>query len=99
MRLISSGSNTPGTNFYQATGEFANTLLDADFVISKGQGNLFTTLGLKKDTFYLLLSKGMTSEHVTGVFADQTKVIDGLILAYVPGGTRLNRTLKDFCAL
>ncbi len=98
VRLISSGSNTPGTNFYQATGEFANTLLDADFVISKGQGNLFTTLGLKKDTFYLLLSKGMTSEQVTGVFADQTKVIDGLILAYVPGGTRLNRTFKDFCA-
>ena len=97
VRLISSGSNTPGTNFYQATGEFANVLLDVDFVISKGQGNLFTTLGLKKDTFYLLLSKGMTSEHVTGVFADQTKVIDGLILAYVPGGTHLDRTLKEFC--
>ena len=97
VRLISSGSNTPGTNLYQATGEFANALLDADLVISKGQGNLFTTLGLKKDTFYLLLSKGMTSEHVTGVFADQTKVIDGLILAYVPSGTRLDRTLKDFC--
>ena len=99
VRLISSGSNTPGTNFYQATGEFANALLDADFVISKGQGNLFTTLGLKKDAFYLLLSKGMTSEHVTGVFADQTKVIDGLILAYVPGGTRLDRTLKEFCQI
>ena len=97
VRLISSGSNTPGTNFYQATGEFANALLDADFVISKGQGNLFTTPGLKKDTFYLLLSKGMTSEHLTGVIADQSKVIDGLILAYVPGGTRLDRTLKEFC--
>ena len=97
VRLISSGSNTPGTNFYQATGEFANALLDADLVISKGQGNLFTTSGLKKDTFYLLLSKGMTSEHVTGVFANQTKVIDGLILAYVPGETRLDRTLKEFC--
>ena len=98
VRLISSGSNTPGTNFYQATEEFTNALLDADLVISKGQGNLFTTLGLKKDTFYLLLSKGMTSEHLTGVFADQSKVIDGLILAYVPGGTRLDRTLKEFCA-
>ena len=98
VRLISSGSNTPGTNFYQATGEFANALLDADLVISKGQGNLFTTSGLKKDTFYLLLSKGMTAEDMTGVIADQGKVIDGLILAYVPGGTRLDRTLKDFCA-
>lgn len=95
--LIASGSNTVGTNLYQATGEFANALLDADLVISKGQGNLFTTLGLKKDTFYLLLSKGVTAERLTGVVPDQNQVIDGLILAYVQGGTRLDRTLKEFC--
>ncbi len=99
VRLISSGSNTVGTNLYQATGEFANALLDADLVISKGQGNLFTTSGLKKDTFYLLLSKGVTAERLTGVVPDQSRVIDGLILAYVPGGTRLDRTLKEFCTI
>jgi len=98
VHLISSGSNTVGTNLYQATGEFANALLDADLVISKGQGNLFTTLGLKKDAFYLLLSKGVTAERLTGVVPDQDQLIDGLILAYVPGGTRLDRTLKEFCA-
>ena len=97
VRLISSGSNTVGTNLYQATGEFTNALLDADLVISKGQGNLFTTLGLKKNTFYLLLSKGVTAEHLTGVVPEQSQVIDGLILAYVPSGTQLNQTLKDFC--
>ncbi len=97
VHLISSGSNTVGTNLYQGTGEFANALLNADLVISKGQGNLFTTLGLKKDTFYLLLSKGVTAERLTGVIPDQNQVIDGLILAYVPGGTRLDRTLKEFC--
>ena len=97
--LISSGSNTVGTNLYQGTGEFANALLDADLVISKGQGNLFTTLGLKKDTFYLLLSKGVTAERLTGVVPNQDRVIDGLILAYVPGGTRLDRTLKEFCTI
>ena len=97
VHLISSGSNTVGTNLYQGTGEFANALLDADLVISKGQGNLFTTLGLKKDTFYLLLSKGVTAERLTGIVPDQNQVIDGLILAYVPGGTRLDRTLKEFC--
>ena len=96
--LISSGSNTVGTNLYQGTGEFANALLDADLVISKGQGNLFTTLGLKKDAFYLLLSKGVTAERLTGVVPNQDRVIDGLILAYVSGGTRLDRTLKEFCA-
>ena len=97
VNLISSGSNTVGTNLYQATGEFANALLDADLVISKGQGNLFTTLGLKKDIFYLLLSKGVTAERLTGVIPDQNQVIDGLILAYVPCGTRLDQTLKEFC--
>ena len=95
--LISSGSSTVGTNLHQGTGEFANALLDADLVISKGQGNLFTTLGLKKNTFYLLLSKGVTAERLTGVVPDQNRVIDGLILAYVPGRTRLDRTLKEFC--
>ena len=98
VQLISSGSNTVGTNLYQATGEFANALLDADLVVSKGQGNFFTTLGLKKDAFYLLLSKGVTAERLTGVIPDQSRVIDGLIFAYVPGGTRLDRTLKEFCA-
>lgn len=97
VHFISSGSNTVGTNLYQATEEFANALLDADFVISKGQGNLFTTLGLKKDAFYLLLSKGVTAEHLTGVVPNQNRVIDGLILAYVPGETQLDRTLKEFC--
>ena len=97
VHLISSGSNTVGTNLYQATAEFTNALLDADLVISKGQGNLFTTLGLRKNTFYLLLSKGMTAERLTGVVPNQNQVIDGLILAYVPSGIRLNRTLKDFC--
>ena len=94
VHLISSGSNTVGTNLYQATGEFTNALLDADLVISKGQGNLFTTLGLTKDIFYLLLSKGVTAERLTGVVPDQNQVIDGLILAYVPNGTRLDWTLK-----
>ena len=97
VHLISSGSNTVGTNLYQATREFANALLDADLVISKGQGNLFTTLGLKKDIFYLLLSKGVTAERLTGIVPDQNQVIDGLILAYVPGGTQLDQSLKEFC--
>ena len=97
VHFISSGSNTVGTNLYQATAEFTNALLDADLVISKGQGNLFTTLGLKKDAFYLLLSKGVTAERLTGVVSNRNRGIDGLILAYVPGETRLDRTLKEFC--
>ena len=97
VSLISSGSKTIGTNLYQATGEFANALLDADVVISKGQGNFYTTQGLKRDSFHLLLSKGVTAERSTGVVVNRDEVVDGLILAYVPSGTRLTGTLKQFC--
>lgn len=95
--LCSSGSKTVGTNLYQATPSFVNVVLDAELVISKGQGNFYTTQGLKRDTFYLLLSKGVTAERFTGVLPDPNKVIDGLILAYVPAGTRLEGTLAEFC--
>ena len=97
VRLMSSGAKTIGTNLYQGTPEFFNALLGVDLVISKGQGNFFTTPGWAKDTFYLLLSKGVTAERSTGVIADRDLLIDGLILAYVPGETRRNATLRDLC--
>ena len=97
VSLCSSGSKTVGTNLYQATPSFANRLLDSELVVSKGQGNFYTTQGLKRDTFYLLLSKGITAERFTGVVSDPDKAIDGLILAYVPAGTKLESTLAAFC--
>ena len=97
VSLSSSGSKTTGTNLYQATPSFVNLLLDAELVISKGQGNFYTTQGLRRDTFYLLLSKGVTAERCTGVVSDPNKVIDGLILANVPAGTKLDGTLAEFC--
>ena len=97
VKLMSSGAQTIGTNLYQGTPEFFNALLEADLVISKGQGNFFTTPGWKKDTFYLLLSKGVTAERSTGVIADRNLLIDGLILAYVPGGTKRVAPLRELC--
>ena len=97
VSLCSSGSKTVGTNLYQATPSFANVLLDSELVVSKGQGNFYTTQGLKRDTFYLLLSKGVTAERFTGVVPDPNKVVDGLILAYVPAGIKLESTLAAFC--
>ena len=97
VKLMSSGAKTIGTNLYQGTPEFFNALLDADLVISKGQGNFFTTPGWTKDTFYLLLSKGVTAEQSTGVIADRNLLIDGLILSYVPGGTKRGVPLRDIC--
>ena len=95
VKLMSSGAQTIGTNLYQGTPEFFDALLEADLVISKGQGNFFTTPGWAKDTFYLLLSKGVTAERSTGVVADRNLLIDGLILAYVPGRTQRYTTLWD----
>ena len=97
VKLMSSGAKTIGTNLYQGTPEFFNALLEADLVISKGQGNFFTTPGWVKDTFYLLLSKGMMAEQSTGVVADRNLPVDGLILAYVPAGTRRDAPLLDIC--
>ena len=97
VRLISSGARTIGTNLYHGTPEFFNALLETDIVISKGQGNFFTTPGWKKDTYYLLLSKGVTAERSTGVVADRSLPIDGLILAYLPGGTERTATLRELC--
>ena len=99
VRLMSSGAKTIGTNLYHGTPEFFNALSEADIVISKGQGNFFTTPGWKKDTFYLLLSKGMTAEQSTGVVADRSLPIDGLILAYLPGGTARVAPLLDLCKM
>ena len=48
VSLMSSGAITIGTNLYQGTPEFFNALLEADLVISKGQGNFFTTPGMVK---------------------------------------------------
>ena len=97
LRLLSSGAITIGTNLYQAAPEFVNALSEADLVISKGQGNFYTTPGWAKDTFYLLLSKGLTAEQSTGVVADRNLPIDGMILAYLPGGTRRVAPLRELC--
>ncbi len=97
VTFISSGAKTIGTNLYQATPEFANMLLQAELVISKGQGNFYTTPGWAKDTFYLLLSKGVTAEQSTGIVADKTRPIDGLILAYIPRWTKRDAPLREIC--
>ncbi len=97
VTLISSGAKTIGTNLYNATPEFVNELFHTDLVISKGQGNFFTTPGWQMDTFYLLLSKGLTAERTTGVVADKNLPVDGLILAYLPAGTKRDAPLRDLC--
>lgn len=92
--LIASGSNTTGTNLYRATPEFVHALRDADIVFAKGQGNWYTLQGLKKDSFFALMSKGVTAERSTGVISDPNAVVDGLIFAFVPKESNWNGPLN-----
>ena len=87
--IMGSGSRAPGTNLFQATARFAHALQEADLVVSKGQGNWYTTQGLRKDRFYMLMSKGMTAERTTGVAAE------GLILAHLPAGAERDQPLIE----
>lgn len=96
LAVIASGSNTVGTNLFRSTPEFVHELRESDVVISKGQGNWYTTRGLRKDTFYLLMSKGMTAEKTTGVVAPRATPLDGLIVAYVPKDAQWTGSLRDF---
>ena len=96
LSVIASGSATVGTNLFWSTPEFVHALRESEVVISKGQGNWYTTQGLRKDTFYLLMSKGMTAEKTTGVVAPRETPMDGLIVGYVPDDSQWSGTLREF---
>ena len=96
FRIIGSGSRTAGTNLHDVTPEFLHALRECDCVVSKGQGNWYTTQHLRRDTFYLLLSKGMTAERTTGIVAPDSQTVGGLIVAYVPRDATWDGQLRDF---
>ena len=96
LSVIASGSTTVGTDLFWSTPEFVHALRESEVVISKGQGNWYTTQGLRKDTFYLLMSKGMTAEKTTGVVAPRETPMDGLIVAYVPHDSQWTGSLREF---
>ncbi|MBM3215499.1 DUF89 family protein, partial [Candidatus Poribacteria bacterium] len=98
FELIGSGSNTAGTNLFRATPQFMRALLEADVVVSKGQGNWYTLQGIRRDTFFMLMSKGLTAERTTGVIADPAALVDGMVLAFVPEDATWDRPLRDMVA-
>ena len=56
-RVIESGSDNAGTILPKTTKQFKKEYQAADFVISKGQGNLETLIDPRKTIFYLLMMK------------------------------------------
>lgn len=70
-RVISNGSNAPGTLIEDCSDEFLGIYRDADLVISKGQGNFETIWGEKKNIFFLFKIKcEVVAHHVRGKMGD-----------------------------
>ncbi|MDD5706283.1 MAG: ARMT1-like domain-containing protein [Kiritimatiellae bacterium] len=56
-KVISNGSDAPGTIFEQTSQDFQRLFLDADLIISKGQGNYETLSDSERPIFFLLTVK------------------------------------------
>ena len=56
-KLMSSGSDAPGTILSLCKSEFLEIFDDADMIISKGQGNFESLSDVKKNIFFLLMAK------------------------------------------
>ena len=55
--IIGNGSDIPGTDLREVSRDFHDTLLNADVILSKGQGNFETLLGCGHNIYYLFLCK------------------------------------------
>lgn len=70
-RVISNGSNAPGTLIGDCSDEFLRIYHDAGLVISKGQGNFETLWGEKKNIFFLFKVKcDVVARHIDGSVGD-----------------------------
>lgn len=70
-RVISNGSNAPGTLLGECSNEFLRIYHDADLVISKGQGNFETLWGEDENIFFLFKIKcDVVARHVEGDVGD-----------------------------
>jgi uncharacterized protein with ATP-grasp and redox domains len=54
-RVVTTGDDSPGAVWESASGEFRKLFMEADVVISKGQGNLEGLMEVKHDQVYFLL--------------------------------------------
>jgi len=63
--VIANGTGCPGTPLSQCSGDFQKVFLNADLIISKGQGNFETLAGTRGPIYYLLTVKcGVVADHL-----------------------------------
>ncbi len=55
--IISNGSDIPGTDLDEVSSEFHDAFMNADIILSKGQGNFESLLGCGRNVYYLFLCK------------------------------------------
>ena len=56
-RIVSSGCDAPGTILKFCTGNFRKIFKEAEFIISKGQGNFEALSGQRRPIFFLFKAK------------------------------------------
>ena len=82
-KIISSGSDAPGTVLSLCKKSFLNLFNKADMVISKGQGNFEALSGSKRPVFFLFMAKcPVVAQHVGCKIGD-------IILSYHPGKRKI----------
>jgi len=64
--IISNGTDIPGTNLIDTSGEFQALFRTADVVISKGQGNFETLNEEQREIFFILQIKCESLARRTG---------------------------------
>jgi uncharacterized protein with ATP-grasp and redox domains len=63
--VITNGTGCPGTPLARCSENFQEVFLNADLIISKGQGNFETLVGAKGPIYYLLTVKcGVVADHL-----------------------------------
>jgi hypothetical protein len=79
-RVISNGTDIPGTDLDKVNRETRNQVENADLIISKGQGNFETLYGSGRNIYYLFLCKcslfaeRFRADRFQGIFANERNV-------------------------
>ena len=81
-KVITNGTNCPGTPLSQCSEEFLKIFKEADLIISKGQGNFETLSHSKAPIYYLLTVKcPVVVDHVNEIAGGSGKVgMGGMVL-------------------
>lgn len=87
-RIISNGTNCPGTPLDKCSHKFRNEFANADLIISKGQGNFETLSEIEGPIYFLLMVKcPVVAEHINTMLSVQERCVktgDMVIMRHRP---------------